>query len=64
MWILGISYDLHTVYGVQRYTVRGWHGVCGSLDNPRISIVSKESKDTLSEGDMVDVDLWTIPESP
>ena len=26
---------------------RGWNGVCGFLDNPGISIVSKESVDTM-----------------
>ena len=37
--------------------------VCASLDNSRISIVSKESKDNLTEGGMVYVDPGTIPGS-
>ena len=57
---LGQSWDLHSVYGVHRYSDRGWHGACGYLDNPGISIVSMESIDTLTEGGMVHVDPWTI----
>ena len=53
MSIPGQSQDLQGVYGVHRYTDRGWQGVCGSWDNPGISMVSKESKDTLTEGGMV-----------
>ena len=39
MLISGQSKDLHSIYGVHRYSDRGLLGVCGSLDNPRISIV-------------------------
>jgi hypothetical protein len=38
--------------------------MCGSPDNPRMSIVSKESKDTLTEGGLVCVDPGTIPGCP
>ena len=62
--IPGQSRDLHSVYGVHRYSDRGLLGVCGSLENPGISIVSLESIDTLTEGGMVYVDPWTIPGSP
>ena len=42
-------------------TDRGLLGVCGSWDNPRISVVSKESKDTLTEGGKVYYGSWDNP---